>query len=291
LCVEIDLKQLGLRRPKRIILLSLWLIILGFAIVAQDTPSDASALATVLGGVLPIILAAPHGGRQAVPGVLARRGVGVARFSTKRDHNTGDLAEKIAGKLENVLGRRPFLVVARFERKYIDANRSDEDAYESSAARPYYVAYHGAIEAACDRVRKEWGRGLLLDLHGQGAEVGAIFRGTYNGKSVTALTRRFGSQALDGAKSILGYLNGKGYKIIPDLAGGERELRYTGGYTTRIYGSHRGTGIDAIQLELGKTLRCQARLNQTAADIAEAIAIFARAYLPVEGGSDREQRI
>ena len=88
-----------------------------------------------------------------------------------------------------------------------------------------------------------------------------------------------GMAALSGAHSILGQLATKGYKILPHTAGDEREHRYTGGYTTRTYGSHRGTNIDAIQLEVGGNLRSRKNLARTANDLAEAIANFVRAFL------------
>ena len=145
-----------------------------------------------------------------------------------------------------------------------------------------YDAYHRALEEACSRVRSRWGRGLLLDLHGQGAEKEIIFRGTANGKSVADLERRFGREAITGGKSIVGQLASKGYKIGPDFSSAT-ERRYTGGYTIRNYGSHHTTGIDAIQLELGTRLRERRNLQRTADDMAEAIAVFARQYLPPAG--------
>jgi hypothetical protein len=85
---------------------------------------------------------------------------------------------------------------------------------------------------------------------------------------------------------VLGHLASIGYKILPDMAGKDRETRYTGGYTTRTYGSHRGTKIDAIQLELGSDLRAKANLERTANDLAVAIAVFAREYLLGGDGFD-----
>jgi len=240
----------------------------------------AESLLTVWAGMLPIILSAPHGGREPIPGIPARKGIGVSQFTTERDANTGRLAERIAAKIEETLSAKPFLVIARFERKYIDANRAEDGAYESAEARPYYLAYHRALEQACDQVRRSWGRGLLLDIHGQGAEGQTIFRGTENGRSTSALQRVFGREALAGRKSILGQMAERGYKIVPPLASREPERRYSGGYTTQTYGSHRGTGIDAIQLELGTNLRSRANLERTAADLADAIVVFAREYLP-----------
>lgn len=259
------------------------LIFLTIAILAWTIESPAQnqaepqKLLLLWAGSLPIILSAPHGGREPIPGVAPRRGVGVAQFTAERDNNTAELAEAVATKLVGRLGGKPFLVVARFERKYLDANRSAAAAYESPAAKPFYDAYHEALEDATLRVGERWGSGLLLDIHGQGAEAETIFRGTDNGKSVSALQRRFGKEALHGPKSIVGQLAAKGYKILPDGAGDGREHRYSGGYTTRTY----GTKIDAIQLEFGTNLRRRANLERTAGDLAYAIEVFAQTYLPL----------
>ncbi|MEG4571745.1 hypothetical protein QUA56_03300 [Microcoleus sp. N3A4] len=48
----------------------------------------------------------------------------------------------------------------------------------------------------------------------------------------------------------------------------------------RNYGGKAGTGMEAIQLELGTELRAKALLDPTAGDFAEAIEVFAREYLP-----------
>lgn len=257
---------------------------------AQDKKAAADFL-TVWDGMLPIILSAPHGGRRAVPEVALRRGVGVPQFTVERDNNTAELAEMVAGKILEKSGAKPFLVIAKFERKFIDANRSESAAYEGAAAKPYYDAYHRAILAAATKIRHDWSAGLLLDIHGQGAESDTIFRGTDNGKSVTALQRRFGREALTGPKSILGQLALKGYRIEPGGVGNDRERRYTGGYTTRTYGSYRGTGIDAIQLEFGTNLRARDNLQRTAEDVAQAIEGFAKTYLPLAENRGKESAV
>lgn len=249
--------------------------------VCAQSQSELEKLLMVRAGTLPVILSAPHGGRQPIPGVRQRLGVGVPQFAAERDNNTAELAEAVALKLGTNFGATPFLVVALFERKYLDVNRAATAAYESAGVKPFYDAYHRALTEASERLRANWGGGLLLDIHGQGAEVDAIFRGTDNGKSVTALQQRYGKEALHGSKSILGQLAERGYKILPDSSDNDRERRYTGGYTTQTYGSHRGTKIDAIQLEFGTNLRARANLERTASDLAHAIEVFARAYLPI----------
>jgi N-formylglutamate amidohydrolase len=260
-----------------VFVLSILLYAPGFAAERRTVDN----LVTIEFGMLPIILSAPHGGRDVLPGVAVRRGVGVAQFTTGRDHNTGELAERIATKLKERFGAQPFLVIANFDRKYVDANRPSEGAYEAEEARPYYEAYHRSLAEHCEKVRKLWGQGLLLDIHGQNSEAQAIFRGTDNLRSVSDLQRRFGKAALSGAHSILGLLERSGYRVIPSNGDGEREQRYSGGYTTRTYGSHRGTGIDAIQLEFGTHFRSRANLERTANDMAGAVAIFAGEYLPL----------
>ena len=89
----------------------------------------------------------------------------------------------------------------------------------------------------------------------------------------------------------MGRLAAKGYKIEPGGAAYERERRYTGGYTTRTYGSHRGSRIDAIQLEFGTNLRSRNNLERTANDLAEAIEIFVKAYLPLPESRARESAV
>jgi N-formylglutamate amidohydrolase len=110
--------------------------------------------------------------------------------------------------------------------------------------------------------------------------VEAIYRGTNNGQTVQSLTRRFGVEALSGAQSITGQLAQKGYKVYPAVPQPEKEQRYTGGFIVQTYGSHNREGIDAMQLEFGSALRQRTSLDQTASDVAQALAVFARAYLP-----------
>lgn len=235
-------------------------------------------------GTLPIIVSAPHGGRKKVPDVPERVGTGVAQFATVLDANTDLIAEAFAAELEKRLDGKPWLVVARFERKYLDVNRPREQAYESDKAKPYYDAYHEPLEAACKAVKAKFGRGLLLDIHGQGEFKDAICRGTQNGKTVTLLKDRDGWRAVTGKQSVLGFLQKRGYKVLPSCDADEKakeEPKFNGGYIVSTYGSHTGYAIDAIQLEFGSFLREREkdRYAKTAKDLAEAVAAFYDEYL------------
>jgi N-formylglutamate amidohydrolase len=88
-------------------------------------------------GSLPIILTAPHGGTQAIPGVSARVVAGKGdRYNAGRDPETDRLAIGIAAEIKALTGKDVYLVLARFDRKFIDANRPPEVAFDNPAAAP-----------------------------------------------------------------------------------------------------------------------------------------------------------
>ncbi|MCI0703776.1 MAG: N-formylglutamate amidohydrolase [Planctomycetia bacterium] len=248
---------------------------------APDSPKPEDFV-TVQKGTLPIILSAPHGGRKKVPDVPERVGKGLKNFQTVLDTNTAEMTEKLVAELEKALDGKPWVVIARFERKYADVNRSAEQGYESDKAKPYYDAYHSALESACKAVRKQHRRGILLDIHGNGVHPGAICRGTLNGKTVTLLKERDGWAAINGKNSVLGRMEKLGYKIMPPGNAqntAKEERQFTGGFIVSNYGSHTAYAIDAIQLEFGSILRNKNTYATTAKDLAEAIRVFHDSYL------------
>ena len=95
-----------------------------------------------------------------------------------------------------------------------------------------------------------------------------IFRGTKNGLTVASLRDRFGQSVIVGANSILGQLEQKGYQVFPANNSPQQpeDARFNGGYIVQNYGGKEGTGIDAIQLELGIEQRANDRLDLTASD-------------------------
>ncbi|WP_197454725.1 gamma-glutamyl-gamma-aminobutyrate hydrolase family protein [Stieleria varia] len=247
---------------------------------AEKQPSS-NPLIHVETGELPIILSAPHGGRNSIPDVPERLGVGSKKFVNVADSNTDRLTEKLADELQRQLGKRPYVVIARFHRKYLDVNRRAQWAYESDNARLAYDAYHQAISDARREIIERWGHGLLLDIHGQAADPVAIFRGTQNGKTTRNLTSRFGEQALIGETSLFGQLAKTGLTIVPEVDSTEREHdAFDGGYIVVTHGSQEEGSVDAIQLELGGRLRTKSMLEPTAEKLATAITAFATDYLP-----------
>ena len=235
---------------------------------------DALAMVDSSKGTLPLILTVPHDGGDFLGLVPVRK-----KGALVRDAGTAELAQQVASILEARTGKRPYLVIARFSRKYLDANRAEQEAMESEDARPAYRVYHDQIAAYVAEVKTRYPNGsLLLDVHGQSQDPDTTFRGTRAGVTTKSLIGRHGQAAIQGGKSILGVLAAKGYAVNPpiDAQSLGEDPRYSGGFTVFQYGSQRATGIDAIQLEFGKSHRAQARLAQ---DFAEALIAFMNQYV------------
>ena len=257
---------------------------LGRAAVAQTVVPEAE-LRKLVGtqtGELPIILSAPHGGNGDVPMTDLRKGEGIEKgprgFVNGRDVGTEELCADVAAALEVRLKKKPYFVISRFHRKYIDPNRPAEIAYEDPDAKPYYDFYHSSLATYCKEVQQKYRRGLLLDLHGQASSKETVYRGTQNGKTVTLLRERFGEPAHMGPQSLFGTLNTLGWKTHP-LDDGKEQAGFTGGFIVQTYGSHQGFGIDAIQLEFGADYRTPEVRKKTASVLAEAVEAYRDRYL------------
>jgi N-formylglutamate amidohydrolase len=193
------------------------------------------------------------------------------------------LAQGIAAEIEMLTGNKPYLVMAKFERKYIDANRPPEIGLDDPKARPYYDYYHNAVRSLIDDVRCKYPAGLLIDVHGQRKDRGVLMRGTRNGRTITQLLERAGVPAVTGSNGVFGELEANGFKVFPgnDVppAGTGENAGYSGGYTVSIYGSHITNGIDAVQMEFGDKYLAKVVLDNSARNAAKAIVAFHEAYL------------
>jgi N-formylglutamate amidohydrolase len=272
-------------RARRLLVMAGMALVAGSPHTAPASPVQGQTplLVEAEAGDLPIILTAPHGGSEEIPDVAPR-----ATGTTSQDARTLEITRALKARLGAQYCQQPYAVMARFHRRYLDANRPEPDAYEQPAARPHYVAYHETIRAYVDEVRRRFPDGaILVDIHGQSEDPGTIHRGTQNGRTVARLLERQGDGALVGEHSIFGRLQGLGYQVFPPVPppGNQREHpAYNGGYTVQTYGSHHAEGIDAIQIELGMDLRRPATMAQLVDDLAESIESHYRAVI---GGVSR----
>ena len=128
---------------------------------ADATDRALADLVLVQQGSMPVILTAPHGGRAEIPNVELRRAQDGTPgpwggVNTGADSSTDVLASGIAAELRKLTGRDPYLVVAKFARKYIDANHPPELGLEDPRARPYYDYYHRSIRRFVNEVRAKY---------------------------------------------------------------------------------------------------------------------------------------
>ena len=247
---------------------------------ADEKEFAAADFISVQKGDLPIIISAPHGGTMPIPGVPERKGegmkTGAAGFFAGRDENTELLAAAIAREIESRLGKKPFFVIAKAHRKFVDANRPPEIAVEHPRAREVYDAYRGTLAKFCDDVQTRFGRGLLIDVHGQGSARDTVFRGTHNGATDALLAKMLGDKIHAGPQGLAGLLVARGINMKPTDTSAETS-GFTGGHIVQTYGKHEGIG--AVQCEFGMDFRAKPAIPATAEKFADAIADFARLYL------------
>jgi N-formylglutamate amidohydrolase len=276
---------------------TLWLqaalCLLSLATVASSLPAKAASVAPadrvhVQRGELPILLTAPHGGRETIAAIERRVGSAYGsdksrNFKTGGDEGTFELAQAIARNIQQKTGRPVYLVAARFVRYQIDANRPATRAFEAPQAAPYYERYHASIRSYIDEIRRRFPHAILLDVHGQHTHPQALERGTDNGRTIERLLKRAGQRAVTGADGLFGQFEARGIAVYPSNAlpvfGKAENGGHNGGYTVATYGSHRADGIDGFQLEFGNELRRREVLDEVAAKAATAILRFYDVYV------------
>lgn len=281
--VVLSAVQLGASEPLSIDILSL-------AHAADDSP--VPDLVLIQQGTIPILITVPHGGRAPIPGIeqrdasnkIGRRVSGNwSSFVKGGDTNTDIVAQHMVSEIRAITGAAPYVVMARFQRSYVDANRPPDIALDSPQARPHYDRYHAAIRRFVDEIRSRYPAGLLIDVHGQHLNSEVVMRGTQNGKSVARLIQRAGFDAVTGPNGIFGQLEANGFTVFPHNSepprGTAENAGLNGGYTVAIYGSVMRDGIDAIQMEFGSKYRQNAVLEKTGRDAGRAVAGFHAAYL------------
>lgn len=91
---------------------------------------------------------------------------------------TKELAQQVAESIEKQFSKKPYLMIVRSNRRFLGPNRPPENAYEDPDSKPVYDACRAALTKFCRDVRNKFHKGLLFDIHGQGAAKEPVFRGT-----------------------------------------------------------------------------------------------------------------
>ena len=123
-------------------------------------------------GTMPAILTCPHDGSESPAKVRERTSAETpagCNFKSGRDTETAGITEAVAQKILEVSGLSPYVVIARFHRKFIDANRKESCAFTDSDAQLFYDEYHNRISGYITQILSQnQNCGFLFDIHGTG---------------------------------------------------------------------------------------------------------------------------
>ncbi len=206
-------------------------------------------------GNLPVVVSAPHGGRER-PDEIPDREDGTFAFDT----NTQELARAVADELHERTGGWPHLILCRLHRRKVDCNREiKEAAAGNSAAEQAWNEFQGYIDTARAVVAQQHGRGLYIDLHGHGHAEQRLELGYLHGaaqldaddrtlntsayaqesslRAIAALGRVPYAELLRGEHSLGALLEERGFLCSPSPSNPRPKPPYfRGGYNTARHG-------------------------------------------------------
>ena len=140
-------------------------------------------------GTFNLILSAPHGGNTTPNDVPDRTSGGCRRSKSSctwfyndpcldgqrcpatvvQDYRSNEFAENVAEELSTKFNVKPYVVIGNWHRLKVDFNREiNEATLNHPEAISAYQSYHSNVQMAVNKVNQLYGKGLLIDIHGQG---------------------------------------------------------------------------------------------------------------------------
>lgn len=254
-------------------------------------------------GNIPIILSVPHGGSSVNTTFIERSKENCnfdPNFVTGKDNNTIELADIIDQELFSLTKKQPYVIICKAKRLYVDANRPVKYAYpEGSPQQSVYELYYQSIEDAKTEILEQFGKGLLIDIHGHGHTVDQIEIGYKIGKgdlnkndqglissgadlqsSIYYLSQdnrnnQNFAQIIRGPNSLGALFDSYNLPCVPSPkkhSPGSEEY-FSGGNIIDTFGSKGGSGskLDAIQLEFSSDQRSAHAIDKTGAYTARVL--------------------
>jgi N-formylglutamate amidohydrolase len=213
-----------------------------------------------------ILITCPHGGNRQPDAVPKRESSALPQecqgnFNKSADSFTSDITRNLSENILRLSKKKPYVVMADYHRKYIDANRSKGCAYEVAQAKKFYREYHTKIASFIRRIQIENRNGKDLvyhfDIHGT-AGISKVKKdviiGTNNGKSISRLLK-INPDALWDDNGLIKLLRDQGYSTSPKKKGQKENPKFNGGFTVTTHGSSKPRGSQAIQIEIAPSIR------------------------------------
>ena len=246
-------------------------------------------------GELPLVISAPHGGREK-PDEIPLREKGVVDIDT----NTQELARAIADELQKQTRHRPHLIICRLHRSKLDCNREiKEAAAGSSVGEKAWTEYHDFVARALKTATAQSGRAFYIDLHGQNhrdrrIELGYLHApellqapdsaldasGVAAGGSLRRIAEKSKlpySALVRGPRSLGALLETRGFACVPSPERPEPVLPYfQGGYSVR---RHVAANQPIAGLQIECTLAGVRDTAENRAKFATALVAALREYL------------
>lgn len=287
------MNRLSLRRRAFLLTLT-WLSLVGAIHAADFAPGRSNfgekSYIESIPGNLPLVISAPHGGREK-PDEIPQREKGVVDIDT----NTQELARAIADELQKQTGHRPHLIICRLHRSKLDCNREIEEAAAGSpVGEKAWTEYHDFVARALKTAIAQGGRAFYIDLHGQNHRDRRIELGYLHspetlqapdtaldapGVAANGSLRRLAEKSklpysalVRGPRSLGALLEARGFACVPSPERPEPVLPYfQGGYSVRRH-------VAADQPVAGLQIECTlAGVRDTAENRAKFSTAFVAA--------------
>jgi N-formylglutamate amidohydrolase len=281
--------------------LALWSVAASAADLVPGRPLiSVNKFTEFIPGDLPLVIAAPHGGRET-PAEVPDRTQGVLI----PDANTMELARAIAAEVHKKTGRNMHLVMAHLHRKKLDPNRDLPEAAEGNLiATQSWKDYHGFIEQACDAAVKRHGIAFFIDLHGQNhpdvrVELGYLhsaaalaasdeeidkpaFAARGSLQLIAGRSKDSYSQLLRGPSSLGALLEKHGFPSTPSpRMPAPTEPFFSGGYSVERHCDAK-KNVTGLQIETNRPNLRDTKENRQR--FAEALVAALQEYLPARLG-------
>lgn len=284
-------------------------LVLPLLLLAQSKDSGTIANGTktyieVLPGNMPLVISIPHGGYLLPDEIPERPCTNCAKHP---DIFTIEIGLALRNSIFKKTGFSPYVIINNLHRTRLDPNRNVSEAADGNKnAELAWTTFQSSIDSANSQVKRKFGKGLYIDLHGhrhdvKRTEIGYLLSSEelqmeddllnseafieYSSIRHLITTNEFKRSYADlvrGKFSLGSLLESKGYPCVPSPTHPfpkTDEPYFSGGYNTTRHGSSTGGTIDGIQIELDEMLRSDSRKrDQLAVDLASVLVDYLKIY-------------